>query len=158
MTSLSESDPAVGNDSPVSPAAQKPSSAGKMSMALINFWLDAALLVSMIFMMCVSAMLHLVFPPPTEAAGWTLWGLSYDDWHRAQFFSVCVLALLAVEHLVLHWNWVCTVIATHVLHVKKRPDEGVQAVYGVGIFIAILILVMGTLLIAMVMARHVPSR
>jgi hypothetical protein len=124
-------------------------------MAAINLWLDAALFVNMILIMWVSTMLHLVFPPPTEAAGWRLWGLSFNEWQRVQFYSLCLFALLAVEHVVLHWNWVCSVIATQVLHIKKRPDEGVQAVYGVGTFIVILILVMGTLLAAMVAAKHV---
>lgn len=138
------------------PTTPKAASAGKMSMALVNFWLDACLFVSLIFIMWVSVMLQLVFPPPTEAAGWSLWGLSYNDWQRVQFYAQCVFALLAVEHVVLHWNWVCSIIATQVLRVKSRPDEGVQAVYGVGTFITILVIVMGALIAAMASATSVP--
>jgi hypothetical protein len=128
------------------PAKLSPS---KPSMAVINFWLDAALFVDLIFIMWTAALMQFVFPAPTEAAGWTLWGLSYNDWHNLQFGAVCVFALLAVEHIVLHWTWVCSVIATQILRRKARPDEGAQAVYGVGTFIVILIVVMGSLLAAM---------
>lgn len=123
-------------------------------MAVLNFWLDAGLFVNIIFVMWVSVMLRLVFPPATEAAGWTVWGLSYNDWQTVQFYSLCLFALLAVEHLVLHWNWVCSILATRILRSREKPDEGVQAVYGVGTFITILVLVMGTLLIAMATATH----
>jgi hypothetical protein len=143
--------PAALEDSPqkctdAAPAAKK--SQGKTSMAVINFWLDAALFVDMIFIMWVSVLMQFVFPPPTEAAGWSLWGLGFNDWRNVQFGALCVFALLAVEHVVLHWNWVCTVIATQVLRSKIRPDEGSQAVYGVGTFIVILVFVMATLLAA----------
>jgi hypothetical protein len=116
----------------------------KMSRSLLNFWLDAALLLAVTFVLWVSAVMQAVFPPPTFADGWELWGLSYNQWHNMQFVGLCVCALLALEHVVLHWNWVCSVIATQVLRVKARPDEGVQAVYGVATFIAILLAVLGS--------------
>ena len=106
--------------------------------------------------MWISVMLQLVFPPPTEASGWKLWGLSYNEWQKAQFYSLCVFALLAVEHVVLHWNWVCSVLATQILRLKNRPDEGEQAVYGVGTFIVLLVVLMSTLIGAMFAAEQAP--
>jgi hypothetical protein len=67
---------------------------------------------------------------------------------------LCVFALLSIEHLVLHWNWVCCTIATQVLRLKSRPDEGSQAIFGVGTFITILVATVGTLVAALLTVSH----
>ena len=127
--------------------------AKKTSLAIINFWLDAALFLAIVFVMWVTVMLQMVFPPPTESQGWTLWGLDYNQWHQTQFFALCLSALLAVEHLVLHWNWVCTIMATRILRLKNRPDEGIQAVLGVGTFISVALVILGSILVATFMVK-----
>jgi hypothetical protein len=121
----------------------------RMTRTLINFWVDAGLFVGLAVLLWVSAMLRVVFPTPSAAAGWKLWGLSFDDWYNVQFGALCFLVVLVVEHLVLHWNWVCTVFAGQVLRSKSRPDEGVQAVYGVGTFIAFLIVMLAAMMAAL---------
>lgn len=123
-------------------------------MSLINFWLDSALLVAILFVGWVSVMMQVVFPAPTSADGWELWGLSFNQWRDTQFFAMGACALLILEHLVLHWNWVCSVIATKVMGVKKRPDEAIQAMYGVGIFICIVIVMMGSILVAILTVKR----
>jgi hypothetical protein len=125
----------------------------KVSMALINFWLDAALLLAIVVLGWVSAMMQIVFPPPTAADGWALWGLTYDDWRDVQFGSLCIFGLLVLEHLVLHWNWVCGMVATKLLHVKYRSDQGLEAVYGVGTLIGILTLMLAGVIAAILMVK-----
>ena len=120
----------------------------KVSKSIINFLLDAALLIAAVFLLWVSVVMRMVFPAPTTADGWVLWGLSYDRWHDVQFSTLCVVALLALEHLVLHWNWVCSIIATKILRVRKRPDEANQAVYGVATFITLLLTLLAGLIAA----------
>ncbi|MCX7419945.1 MAG: hypothetical protein NT013_10455 [Planctomycetia bacterium] len=110
-----------------------------MSKSIINLVLDALLLVAAVFLLWVSVVMRMVFPAPTKADGWVLWGLSFDRWHDVQFTTLCVVALLALEHLVLHWSWVCGIISTKILRMKNRPDEANQAVYGVATFIALLL-------------------
>lgn len=141
-------------ETPVSTEAKGATTTRKpWSMTIINFWLDAMLFMAVVTLVWVSVMLQIVFPAPTTAAGWSLWGLSYDQWHQVQFYALCVTAAITVEHIVLHWNWVCTVLATKVLR-RKRPDDAVQAVYGVGTFITLLILVKASLIAALVSVRH----
>ena len=136
-------------------AAASPGSAGpqsvrmKFSMALLNFWLDLALLLTLLFVGWVSAMMRVVFPVPTSADGWKLWGLTFNHWSDIQFFGLCAFGLLAIEHLVLHWNWVCSLIATKILRTKSRPDEANQAVLGVGTFITVLMAMLAGLIAAM---------
>jgi hypothetical protein len=125
-----------------------------MSKTLLNFWLDAAMLVTVVVAGWVSAMMQVVFPAPTSASGWTLWGLSYNQWRDVQFYSLCVFGVLALEHLVLHWTWICSVLATQVLRLKNRPDEGNQALYGVAAFITVVTVSMAAILAALVSIRH----
>lgn len=137
-------------------AAVEPKARGKMSLAVLNFWVDAALFVLIIFVMWVSVLLQVIFPPGTAAGGWKLWGFGYDQWRNIQFGALCAFALLAIEHLVLHWNWVVSIIATKILRTKNRPDEGLQVVIGVGTFITILLTMMVSLLTAMFMVQSPP--
>lgn len=120
----------------------------KVSKSIINLVLDAVLLIAAVFLLWVSVVMRMVFPAPTTADGWVLWGLSYDRWHDVQFSTLCVVALLALEHLVLHWNWICGIIATKILRVRKRPDEANQAVYGVATFITLLLTLLAGLIAA----------
>ena len=54
----------------------------------------------------------------------------------------------------MHWNWVCGVVATKVLRVKTRPDEGVNAVYGVAIFIGILTVMLASVIVAILTIKR----
>lgn len=119
------------------------------SRVILNFWLDALLLVNVVVIGWVSAILQIAFPAPTVADGWKLWGLTFDQWRDIQSTALCCCGLLALEHLVLHWNWVCCTITTRILRVNTRPDEGVQALYGIGTFIAIITFVLCSVIFAM---------
>lgn len=118
-------------------------------MAIINFWLDVTLLLTILFIGWVSAMMQVVFPAPTSADGWSLWGLSFDQWRDAQFGALCFFSLLALVHVMLHWNWICGVITTRVVRTKNRPDDGIQTIYGVGTMIVVLNLIVGAVIAAM---------
>jgi hypothetical protein len=136
-------------DDPSQPVARR-----KFSMAILNFWLDLALLVNLLFVGWVSAVMRVVFPAPTSADGWMLWGMTFNRWSDMQFFGLCSLGLLVIEHLVLHWNWVCSLVATKILRAQKRPDEANQAVFGVGTFITVLMVMLGGLIAAMLNVHH----
>ncbi|MFO1041189.1 MAG: DUF4405 domain-containing protein [Planctomycetaceae bacterium] len=126
----------------------------KWSMALINFWLDVALLVSFTFVGWITATLQAVFPEPTSSAGWSLWGMNFNQWYDIQFYAICFFAFLVLVHVMLHWNWVCNVIAAQVLRVKTRPDDGLQTIYGVGLMIVLLNLIVGGVIAAILTVRH----
>lgn len=109
-----------------------------MSKTVVNFILDAGLLVFMVLMLFTAAALRFVFPAPTLAAGWTLWGFNYDAWANFQFVLVALFGLAILLHVMLHWAWVCSVFATKVLRGRSaRPDEGMQTIWGVGLLIVV---------------------
>ena len=121
-------------------------------MSVINFWLDAALLLLLLVLGWVSATLQIEFPAPTLTGGWTLWSLTYDQWRDVQFATLCTFGFGILVHVMLHWNWVCSVITTQVLHTRERLDEGMQTIYGVATLIVLLHLQRFTLVLHTV--RH----
>lgn len=122
-------------------------------MALINFWLDAGLLVTAAFVGWVSVMMRVVFPAPTFSAGWTLWGLTYNQWHDLQFGSICFCALVILLHVMLHWNWVCSVIGAQILRSGRRPDDGMQTIYGVATLIVLLSVILSGIIAAVLTVK-----
>ncbi len=67
--------------------------------------------------------------------------MDYNAWANFEFLTLCVILLAVVVHVMLHWNWVCSVIATRILKLKgpgARPDEGSQTLYGVSALVAFL--------------------
>ena len=117
-----------------------------MPRTIVNFWLDAFMLVVFLLLLWSSTVIRFVFPPATSSSRATLWGGTLDQWIDFQFIILCLLALLILIHVMLHWTWVCGVLATRFLraHDGRKPtfDDGTRTLYGVG-FMIFLLNVMG---------------
>jgi hypothetical protein len=133
----------------------RPQAKKRLSMSVINFWLDTTLLVVLLVLGWEAAVLQFLFPAPTLAAGWTLFGLTYDQWHDIEFATLCTFALGILVHVMLHWNWVCSVIANQILGTRERPDEGKQTIYGV-LTLMVLLHVIGAGVILALFFMHRP--
>jgi hypothetical protein len=118
-----------------------------MSRTLVNLFLDGLLLLLVVSVLGTTSILKLVFPPATQSVGWTLLGMDYDGWANVHFALLAMIMLCILVHIMLHWNWVCGVIATRLLGRKGKVDDGWQTLYGVGTLIVVLA-VLGTLLVA----------
>ena len=109
-----------------------------MSRTMVNFLLDTTLGLTFVLLIWCATVLQFVFPPGTMANGWRLWGWSYDQWHLMQFSLVGLLALGILVHVMLHWTWVCGVLATRFSRAGKgKVDDGIRTLYGVGLLIAL---------------------
>ncbi|RIK83646.1 MAG: hypothetical protein DCC68_03345 [Planctomycetota bacterium] len=110
-----------------------------MTRTAVNFLLDTLLLLFFSSLVWVAATLQFVFPPGPEADGWRLWGCGYAEWANVQFALIAILLAGVVLHVMLHWTWVCGVVASRYGREKKgKVDDGVRTLYGVGLLIAIL--------------------
>ena len=95
-----------------------------------------------------AAILYLVFPIGTAAAGWHLWGFDYNQWGSIQFGMLSVFGLGILIHVMLHWTWVCSVVTRNLLGSATLPDNGTRTLYGVGFLILLLHVVGGIVLLA----------
>lgn len=108
----------------------------------INLVLDIALLVVFVALLFAAVVVRFVFPPGPAAGGWRLWGLDYDAWSGIQFGLLALLTGGVLVHLMFHWSWVCTMLASRLSGDRKaRVDEGMQTIYGVMLLIGILVAV-----------------
>ena len=120
----------------------------------VNLVLDAALLVVFSALCFAAVVVRFVFPPGPAAKGWTLWGLDYDAWGGIQFGLVAALALGVLVHVMLHWSWVCNMLAGRFLGSRTgRVDDGLQTIYGVGLLIVLLNVVGGAVAAAVLTIR-----
>lgn len=110
-----------------------------VSRAMINFWLDALLALLLVSLAIVSTIVQFVFPPGTGAKGWLLWGMNFNQWSSIQFGILAAFGIACVLHVMLHWSWVCTIVARKLLRNKIVPDDGVQTILGVGFLIMLLL-------------------
>lgn len=143
----------------VEPRIAKPRSRthALMTRTLVNFLLDTFLLLVLLLLVWASFVLQVVFPPATVSAGWTLWGWNYDQWNGFQFGLLCVFMGGILLHLILHWTWVCAVIAKQFL--GKKPitkDDGSLTLYGVGMLVVV-VNVLGAMLAAAYFAIQSPQ-
>lgn len=112
-----------------------------MSRTILNFLLDTTLLVTFMTSAVTAMIVRFVFPPGTQADHWTLWGADYDAWVGLWFNVLAAFALMILVHVMLHWSWVCGVVAQRLSKRRGktvRIDEANQTVYGVGLLVVLL--------------------
>lgn len=126
-----------------------------ISRTAVNFVLDAALLVVFVAHLGISAVLRFAFPAADASAGWKLWNGSLEDWSQLHFIVLCVLTVMILLHIMLHWSWICGVVTSRLSKWRKRTvrlDDASRTLYGVGLLIVILN-VLGLFLAAAILDR-----
>jgi hypothetical protein len=110
----------------------------------VNFCLDMVLLCLFVLLICCSVIVEFVFPRGPEAGGWRLWSFGYSQWSRFQFGVLSALAAAVLLHLMLHWSWVCGVVANRLGFRKSAGvanDDPNRTLWGVGLLILLFNLV-----------------
>jgi hypothetical protein len=68
-----------------------------------------------------------------------------------------VFALGILIHVMMRWNWVCSILAAQILRSRVRPDEGKQTIYGVATLIVLLHLIGMGVIIALFFVQRPPA-
>jgi hypothetical protein len=120
-----------------------------------NFWLDVVSLIVMIGLTATGGLIHFVLPAGTGHF-YVLFGWNRHDIGQLHFYlAVAAVALLAL-HVLLHWNWICCVIAKMVG--KNAPSQKSQAIWGIILLLLIAVLLGGGLFCASALIqRRVPE-
>lgn len=111
-----------------------------ISRATLNFWLDTGLMLLFISLAIVATIVQFVFPPGTGAKGWALWRMDFNQWSSLQYGLICAFGFASTIHVMLHWSWVCTIVARRLLKQTEIPDDGIQTILGVGLLIGLLLM------------------
>jgi hypothetical protein len=113
--------------------------ARKLTRTDVNFWLDFLLLLLFLALCTLSVILEFIFPIGTQADGWLLWGYGYGEWSRIRFIVLSAMGAAVVLHVMLHWSWVCVVVASRVGAKKAggsaAHDDPSRTLWGVGLLI-----------------------
>lgn len=113
---------------------------------IINFWLDVLLAALFLIQAWMFAVIHYAFPRGAGAE-WRIWGGSPLDWSESLLAVFCVFAFAVVLHVMLHWEWICGVIAARILGGKASRDDGSHTLIGVALLIGLIhIVIVGALL------------
>ena len=129
------------------------------NQTIINFWLDALLLIGFLVLIWVTVVIRFVFPSAGSSAGYVLWGMKLSEWLDFQFGVLACFAFGILLHLMLHWGWVCGILGSRFLRSrdggKRKLDDGQRTILGVGLLIVILN-VLGLGIAAAVMSIQAP--
>lgn len=91
-----------------------------MKRNTINFLVDVVTLLVFFGLVETGLLLYFVLPPGSGKQGLSLWGLSRHEWGDIHFWLSLAIIALIVLHVVLHWQWVCTVIQRKL----GSPEQG----------------------------------
>lgn len=112
----------------------------KLTRTDANFWLDCFLLLVFVLLCACATIVEFVFPPGPQADGWLLWGHTYIEWSRFEFGILSLLAAAILLHIMLHWTWVCGVVASRMGRKGANAaarDEPTRTLWGVGLLILV---------------------
>lgn len=133
---------------------------GGWTRTMTNFVLDAVLMLLFISLVGVTAIVRFVFPPAALSAGWSLWGWPLDQWLSVQFFLIATFMLAVLLHVMLHWNWICGVVANRYSKWKGRIvriDDANKTVWGVA-FLIMVVNILGIFLAIAALAIQRPEQ
>lgn len=78
----------------------------------LNFLIDALALLAMLGMIATGLVIRYVLPAGSgghgRGGGLVLWGWDRHEWGDLHFWLAAGMAGLLIVHLVLHWEWVCS--------------------------------------------------
>jgi hypothetical protein len=122
-----------------------------MSRSAWNFMVDSLLAIIVCTLLAVSAVIFYVFPKPSAATGWTVWGWTLDQWLRGQSAITILFAAMLLVHLILHWNWILGFITARWSRSTGRTvriSESAKTLFGVTALILVLAILASFILAA----------
>lgn len=101
-----------------------------MNRTIANLWLDLVALLLTIGLMLTGGIIHFVLPPGTGHS-LRLFGLGRHDYGEIHFWLAALALGVLVLHIVLHWSFVCGVVAKSFN--KERPGSRQLLRWGLGV-------------------------
>jgi hypothetical protein len=129
-----------------------------MKRQILNFVIDTAALLVMLAMVATGFLLKWILPPGSRGGqGLQLWGMTRHDWGDLHFWLAVALLLLMFVHVLLHWSWVCALVARLVRGTSSGGAvvaHSRQWLYGISFLIVCCLLVAAFLWLASAHTRR----
>ena len=90
-----------------------------MNRTIANIIIDIIALILLLGMIATGYLLRYPLPPGSNKS-LSLWGFTRHQWGDVHFWISLGLLLILVIHLVLHWNWIVTVIGKRCHFIKTE--------------------------------------
>jgi len=114
----------------------------KITRTDVNFWLDVLLLTFFVSLCTTSVIVDFVFPAGPDTTGWRLWRWDFVQWSQLRFALLATMACTVLIHVMLHWSWVCGVVASRLgrkgAATPAKKDDPSRTLWGVGLLIFVL--------------------
>jgi len=107
-----------------------------------NFWIDLVSLVVMIGLAATGGLIHFVLPAGTGHF-YALFGWNRHDIGQVHFYLAVAAILLLALHVLLHWSWICCVIAK--MAGKAAPSQRSQTMWGLALLLGVALILGGGL-------------
>jgi hypothetical protein len=101
---------------------------------LVNFWLDVSSLLVMLCMTMTGGIMYFVLPPGTGHSH-HLFGLGRHDFGTIHFYLAVTAVILLALHVMMHWSWICGVIARALG--RPKPSPRVQRAWGWSVLVGL---------------------
>lgn len=93
-----------------------------MKRSMINLTVDIVAAVSLLLMALTGFILRFPLPPTTNRT-YELWGMSRHEWGTIHAWAGAWLIGVVLLHLILHWNWIFTMIRRRFTSTQVPPNQ-----------------------------------
>jgi hypothetical protein len=107
-----------------------------------NLWLDLASLLVMVGLAATGGLIHFILPAGSGHSHQLL-GWSRHDIGSIHFYLAVAAIVLLVLHVLLHWNWLCCVVAKSLG--RESPSRRTRTLWGGGMLLGIALFLVGGL-------------
>ena len=81
-----------------------------MKRTWLNFLVDSLTLIAFLGLVWTGCLMEFILPHGRAGRGVTLWGMGRHDWGEWHLYCGYAVIGLIVVHLVLHWQWIATMV------------------------------------------------
>jgi hypothetical protein len=117
----------------------------------LNLFIDALALAAVVLLVSTGLLIEFRLPPGSGGGGLrghgfgaanrpveTIWGWTRHEWGEVHFSIACVMILIVVVHLILHWKWIVGVLKNKTDHFSHGKTALFIALLVIGFCVAAL--------------------
>ena len=114
-----------------------------MNRNRLNLFVDAVTAIGVLGLVTTGLLIYFVLPPAVGQGRAVVVGMNRHDWGEVHFWIAMGVLLLLLVHMVLHWQWVCTMCCR--AFTRRTTQKRTRAFAGVVALLVVVTLIVGLL-------------